>query len=60
MVERQQVLIQIIGPEELFTVSIMGDQEVAIVGQKGVFHNTVTFLTNEKDLRKSMKKWFGE
>lgn len=60
MVDRQQVLIPINSAEELSIVSINGEPEVAIVGPEGVYHNTVTFLSNEKDLRKFMKKWFGD
>jgi hypothetical protein len=60
VVDRQQVLIPINSAEELSIVSINGKPEVAIVGPEGVYHNTVTFLSNEKDLRNFMKKLFGE
>ena len=60
MVDHQQVLIPINSAEELSIVSINGQPEVAIVGPEGVYHNTVTFLSNEKDLRNFMKTWFGE
>ena len=60
MVDHQQVLIPINSTEELSIVSINGKPEVAILGPEGVYHNTVTFLNNEKDLRNFMKKWFGE
>jgi len=60
MFKRQQVLIPINNTEELSIVSINGKPEVAICGPEGVYHNTVTRLYNEKDLRDFMKKWFGE
>ena len=60
MFDHQQVLIPINSTEELSIVSINGKPEVAILGPEGVYHNTVTFLSNEKDLRNFMKKWFGE
>ena len=56
----QQVLIDINGAEQLSIVSYMGKPEIAVVGPEGVYHNTVTPLTNEKDLRDFMRKWFGE
>lgn len=58
--EHQQVIIDINGAEYLSIVSINGKPEVAIVGPEGVYHNTVTPLSNEKDLRNFMKNWFGE
>ena len=56
----QQVLIRINSAEDLSIVSIDGKPEVAICGPEGVYHNTVTPLSNEKDLRDFMNKWFGE
>jgi len=56
----QQVLIPINGAEDLSIVSINGKPEVAIIGPEGIYHNTVTPLGDEKDLRNFMKKWFGE
>lgn len=56
----KQVIIDINGAEHLSIVSYMGKPEIAIVGPEGVYHNTVTPLTNEKDLREFMRKWFGE
>jgi len=58
--DHQQVIIDINGAEHLSIVSINGKPEIAIVGPEGVYHNTVTPLTNEKDLRNFMKKWLGE
>jgi len=58
--DHQQVLIPINSAEDLSIVSINGKPEVAICGPEGVYHNTVTMLSNEKDLRKFMKKWFGD
>jgi len=58
--DHQQVIIDINGAEHLSIVSINGKPEIAIIGPEGVYHNTVTPLTNEKDLRNFMKKWLGE
>lgn len=60
MFDTQQVILPINGEEHLSIVSIKGEVEVAVVGPEGVYHNTVTTLNNEKDLRNFMKKWFGE
>jgi len=60
MVKHQQVIIPINDEEELSIVSLNGHTEIAIRGPEGVYHNTVKFLDNEKDLRNFMKKWFGE
>jgi len=57
---RNQVLIPINEVEDISIVSINGKPEIAILGPEGVYHNTVTQLANEKDLRAFMRKWFGE
>lgn len=55
-----QITLDINDAEHISIVSIRGQVEIAIVGPEGVYHNTVTMLNNEKDLRNFMKQWFGE
>jgi hypothetical protein len=46
----QQVLLNMKGPDTLSIVSIDGKAEIAIVSPTGVYHDTVTPLSNADDL----------